>query len=222
MFSDFFLQCDFIEWPFRFFRSRNMPKDRLHGCMCAFLFILWPTGGGIQLRHSLASLYSISAFWDSCESLARRFHNQNSTQPTGSNLAQKAELACKMTTENVSLNASFGNQTLHEQFGQLRHLSIMGYAILMSVSGVENITILFLLSVRRPMSRITLLLISLTVSDLLVTFLTMPLEIAWAYTVQWLAEDWVCKVMMVGRIFGLYSSSFNLVAISIDRFCIIL
>ncbi|XP_055333879.1 gonadotropin-releasing hormone receptor-like [Paramacrobiotus metropolitanus] len=109
------------------------------------------------------------------------------------------------------------------RFNEGHRVQMIGYGILMSISSLFNLTVFFLLCQRpRPMSRTTILLISLTVSDLLVTFLTMPLEIAWAYTVQWLASEGVCKVMMMARIFGLYSSSFNLVAISIDRFCIIM
>ncbi|GBP57200.1 Gonadotropin-releasing hormone II receptor [Eumeta japonica] len=50
-----------------------------------------------------------------------------------------------------------------------------------------------------------------------VTFLMMPLEIAWAATVQWLAGDLVCRIMMFTRTFGLYLSSFVLICIAIDR-----
>ncbi|OQV25562.1 putative Gonadotropin-releasing hormone II receptor [Hypsibius exemplaris] len=126
--------------------------------------------------------------------------------------------------ENFSNNVTTTATTLPPDmlFNEGHRVQIVGYSILMTISAMENIFVLTLLCLRRPMSRMNKLLISLTVSDLLVTFLTMPLEIAWSYTVKWLADDSVCKLMMVGRIFGLYSSSFNLVAISIDRFCIIM
>lgn len=45
----------------------------------------------------------------------------------------------------------------------------------------------------------------------------MPLEIAWAGTVQWLAGDLMCRLMMFTRTFGLYLSSFVLICIAIDR-----
>lgn len=54
-------------------------------------------------------------------------------------------------------------------------------------------------------------------SSFQVTFLLMPLEIGWAYTVQWLAGDIACRFMMFFRTFGLYLSSFVLVCISVDR-----
>lgn len=50
-----------------------------------------------------------------------------------------------------------------------------------------------------------------------VTFLLMPLEIGWAFTVQWTAGDAMCRIMMFFRTFGLYLSSFILVCISVDR-----
>lgn len=46
----------------------------------------------------------------------------------------------------------------------------------------------------------------------------MPLEIAWAATVQWLAGDVMCRVMMFTRTFGLYLSSYVLICIAIDRY----
>ena len=50
-----------------------------------------------------------------------------------------------------------------------------------------------------------------------VTCILMPIEIGWAATVQWLAGDFLCRVLLVLRVFGLYLSNFILVCISIDR-----
>ena len=50
-----------------------------------------------------------------------------------------------------------------------------------------------------------------------VTFLMMPLEIAWAATVMWLAGDALCRILSFFRIFGLFLSSNILICISIDR-----
>lgn len=51
-----------------------------------------------------------------------------------------------------------------------------------------------------------------------VTFLMMPLEIAWAATVSWEAGDAMCRIMAFFRTFGLYLSSFIIICISIDRY----
>jgi gonadotropin-releasing hormone receptor len=46
----------------------------------------------------------------------------------------------------------------------------------------------------------------------------MPLEIAWAATVMWLAGDVLCRILSFFRIFGLFLSSNILICISIDRY----
>jgi len=55
-----------------------------------------------------------------------------------------------------------------------------------------------------------------------VTFIHMPLEIAWAYTDSWLAGDIICKLMLSLRTFGFYLSSSVLITITIDRYYVIL
>lgn len=57
----------------------------------------------------------------------------------------------------------------------------------MVLSAIGNIKVLVLLirkRIRAP-SRIDAMLINLAIADLLVTFLLMPLEISWNYTVDW-------------------------------------
>lgn len=103
------------------------------------------------------------------------------------------------------------------------------YSVLMVISSVCNFTVLKFLIERRVKSpsRIDAMLIHLALADLLVTFLMMPMEIGWAFTVQWLAGDLMCRLMSFFRTFGLYLSSFVLVCISMDRceklqFCFLL
>lgn len=89
----------------------------------------------------------------------------------------------------------------------------------MVVSTIGNATVLKLLIQRRikSPSRMDLMLIHLALADLLVTLILMPLELGWAYTVQWRAGDLMCRLMAFFRVFGLYLSGFVLVCISIDR-----
>lgn len=84
---------------------------------------------------------------------------------------------------------------------------------------MSNITVLVMLIKRRlkRSSRIDTMLTHLTIADLLVTFLMMPLELAWSVTVSWQAGDAMCRIMSFARVFGLYLSSFVLVCISVDR-----
>ncbi|CAH1121891.1 unnamed protein product [Ceutorhynchus assimilis] len=113
---------------------------------------------------------------------------------------------------------------INMQFNDGHRLSITVYSVLMVFSAIANITVLVLLIKRRRQqpSRINTMLMHLAIADLLVTFLMMPLEIAWAFTVQWLAGDVMCRIMSFFRIFGLYLSSFILCCISIDRYYAVL
>ncbi|XP_058454972.1 adipokinetic hormone/corazonin-related peptide receptor variant I-like isoform X3 [Malaya genurostris] len=110
------------------------------------------------------------------------------------------------------------------QFNAGHQLQIVLYSVLMIVSAIGNITVLTLLIKRRlkTHSRIDMMLTHLAIADLLVTFLMMPLEIAWAYTVRWMAGDIMCRLMAFCRTFGLYLSSFVLVCISVDRYYAVL
>ncbi|KAF6216586.1 hypothetical protein GE061_000929 [Apolygus lucorum] len=101
---------------------------------------------------------------------------------------------------------------------------IIFYSILFVISAVGNITVLVLLLRQKAKnrSRINFMLVHLTTADLLVTFILMPLEIAWAATVSWWAGDIACRVMQFFRTFGLYQSSFVLVCIAIDRYIAVL
>ncbi|KAJ1530411.1 hypothetical protein ONE63_005319 [Megalurothrips usitatus] len=103
-------------------------------------------------------------------------------------------------------------------------VAIIFYPILMVISAVGNITVFVILLRRRKKgrSRINSMLMHLSIADLLVTFLMMPLETAWNYTVVWHGGDVLCRIMSFNRIFGLYLSSFVLVCISVDRYFAVL
>ncbi|KAJ0174270.1 hypothetical protein K1T71_010416 [Dendrolimus kikuchii] len=123
------------------------------------------------------------------------------------------------------LNASNDELPLDMRFNHGHVVSMMVYSILMIISATGNLTVLSQLLRRRRTGRATrldLLLMHLAVADLMVTFLMMPLEIAWAGTVQWLAGDLMCRAMMFTRTFGLYLSSFVLICIAVDRYNAIL
>ncbi|XP_035783587.1 gonadotropin-releasing hormone receptor-like isoform X1 [Anopheles albimanus] len=126
----------------------------------------------------------------------------------------------------------YANQSVEEpdgmpidmRFNSGHILSIMVYSTLMVFSATGNIKVLSILAQRkvRATSRINIMLAHLAIADLLVTFLMMPLEIGWAYTVMWNAGDLMCRVMAFFRTFGLYLSSFILICISVDRYFAVL
>ncbi|XP_046399245.1 adipokinetic hormone/corazonin-related peptide receptor variant I-like [Ischnura elegans] len=138
------------------------------------------------------------------------------------------------------LNMSSGNATVQDNYTDevpkqeelpedMRYnaghtVSIVTYSILLVVSAVGNISVLCILLRRRrgARSRINTMLLHLAIADLLVTFILMPLEIAWAATVSWRAGDAACRIMAFFRTFGLFLSGFVLACISIDRYFAVL
>ncbi|CAF88569.1 unnamed protein product, partial [Tetraodon nigroviridis] len=66
-------------------------------------------------------------------------------------------------------------------------------------------------------SRVHLLIVHLSVADLLVTFVVMPVDAAWNLTVQWLAGDLACRILMFLKLQAMYSCAFVTVVISLDR-----
>ncbi|XP_014205230.1 gonadotropin-releasing hormone II receptor isoform X2 [Copidosoma floridanum] len=125
------------------------------------------------------------------------------------------------TCEPIPVNSDSEDLPIDMRFNEGHVVSIVFYSILMVISAIGNTTVLTLLLRRnnnRPRTRINKMLIHLAIADLLVTFLMMPLDIFWAFTVQWKAGDTMCRLMAFFRMFGLYLSSFILVCISVDRY----
>ncbi|ODM93261.1 Gonadotropin-releasing hormone II receptor [Orchesella cincta] len=124
---------------------------------------------------------------------------------------------------NLSIfeNSSERRLPIDMRFNNGHLLSVILYPILMTLSAIGNIavfSVILRLRLKGKLNRIHLLVLHLTIADLLVTFLMMPLEIGWNYTVSWDAGDGLCRIMSFFRIFGLYLSSFLLMCISIDRY----
>uniref|UniRef100_A0A667ZD24 Type II GnRH receptor n=1 Tax=Myripristis murdjan TaxID=586833 RepID=A0A667ZD24_9TELE len=66
-------------------------------------------------------------------------------------------------------------------------------------------------------SHVRVLIINLTVADLLMTFIVMPVDAVWNITVQWLAGDFACRLLMFLKLQAMYSCAFVTVVISLDR-----
>ena len=137
----------------------------------------------------------------------------------------------------------FSNFSLPEDmvFGFPQILSIITYSILFIIGVSLNATSLYKLMeeriFNRRRTRMTLLLIHLSVADLMVVKLAqhnfpdllfqvilfqIPLEISWNITVSWMADDITCRIMMFLRILGFYLSGFIMMVISLDRLSAIL
>lgn len=66
-------------------------------------------------------------------------------------------------------------------------------------------------------SHVRMLIVNLTAADLLVTFVVMPVDAVWNITVQWLAGDFACRLLMFLKLQAMYSCAFVTVVISLDR-----
>lgn len=98
-------------------------------------------------------------------------------------------------------------------------VSIAAYSCLLFVAALGNLIVFItLFRNRHRKSRVNMFIMHLAMADMEVTFIMMPIEISWHSTVQWLAGEVSCRVLMFFRAFGFYLSSYILVAISLDRY----
>ncbi|XP_054715565.1 gonadotropin-releasing hormone receptor-like [Uloborus diversus] len=88
------------------------------------------------------------------------------------------------------------------------------------VSLIGNIAVLITIrrNHRKSQSTIYLLIGVLAIADLSVTTFCVVVDAIWAYTVQWMANDAVCKMVKFLQMFSLYFSTFLLVVIGYDRY----
>ncbi|XP_067873730.1 gonadotropin-releasing hormone II receptor-like [Heterodontus francisci] len=90
------------------------------------------------------------------------------------------------------------------------------------LSVFSNTAVLLNVIKKRRNSHIRILILSLTVADLMVTVLVMPLDAVWNITIQWYAGDMACKALNFLKLFAMYASALVLVVISMDRHSAIL
>ena len=96
---------------------------------------------------------------------------------------------------------------------------IIIYSTMFVISAVGNLTVFItLFRNRHRKSRVNLMIMHLAAADLVITFFTLPIEIGWRITTQWIAGNLACKLFLFLRAFGLYLSSMVLVCISLDRY----
>lgn len=121
------------------------------------------------------------------------------------------DTSCKNgTSEMLPMDLVFTDENM---------VSIVAYTCMFIVAACGNLTVFITLFRNRNIkSRVNQFIFHLSIADLIVTFIMLPLEIIWNITVAWRAGDPACRVLMFFRILGLYLSSFILVTISLDRY----
>ncbi|XP_026150088.1 putative gonadotropin-releasing hormone II receptor [Mastacembelus armatus] len=144
-------------------------------------------------------------------------------------LSDSAEPACFLMANHqpnasynctiLSSNWSAGGEALQlPTFTIAAKVRVIITFILCGISAFCNLAVLW--GVQRNgkrKSHVMVLIINLTVADLLVTFIVMPVDAVWNITVQWLAGDLACRLLMFLKLQAMYSCAFVTVVISLDR-----
>ncbi|CAJ1049024.1 putative gonadotropin-releasing hormone II receptor [Xyrichtys novacula] len=143
-----------------------------------------------------------------CDSAALMYHLTTDHKPN--------------TSCNISLplaNRTVGGGALQlPTFTMAAKVRVVITCILCCVSAFCNLAVLWAAhSDRKRKSHVRVLIINLTVADLLVTFIVMPVDAVWNITVQWLAGDFACRFLMFLKLQAMYSCAFVTVVISLDR-----
>lgn len=119
---------------------------------------------------------------------------------------------------NVSSNwTSADGGPLLPTFSTAAKVRVIVTFILCGISTFCNSAVLWAASGHKRQSHVRVLIINLTVADLLVTFIVMPVDAVWNITVQWLAGDLACRFLMFLKLQAMYSCAFVTVVISLDR-----
>ena len=118
------------------------------------------------------------------------------------------------------LTASTNTTTIPREmvFSDDNYVSVVAYSLLFTVAAMGNLTLFITLCRTQRQSRVNIFILHLCIADMIVTFIMMPMEIAWHLTVAWRAGDVGCRIFMFFRTFGFYLSSFVLIAICLDRY----
>ncbi|KAK2894771.1 hypothetical protein QQF64_012285 [Cirrhinus molitorella] len=147
----------------------------------------------------------------------------NDSSPTSENImfhqltADALNGSCDYTLPTC--NNSTGEAALQlPTFSMAAKVRVIITFTLCAVSAVCNLSVLWAASTNnKRKSHVRILIMNLTVADLLVTFIVMPVDAAWNITVQWLAGDLACRLLMFLKLVAMYSCAFVTVVISLDR-----
>ncbi|XP_041376293.1 gonadotropin-releasing hormone II receptor-like [Gigantopelta aegis] len=147
------------------------------------------------------------------DSLKLSYNTSNSTVMCSRNISGKNLTnltACGSVDSGIPREMVFNDDSL---------ISVVAYSCLFVIAACGNLTVFITLFRNRNIkSRVNLFILHLSIADLIVTFLMLPLETVWHVTVAWKAGDTACRILMFFRAFGFYLSSFILVTISLDRY----
>jgi gonadotropin-releasing hormone receptor len=109
----------------------------------------------------------------------------------------------------------------HMKLTQTGVISIVLYSILFVLSSFFNLTMIVLLyrevKMSKKKSNLSSYMIHLNIANLIITFITIPIEIGWKSTVHWRAGNVGCKFFQFLRPIGIYLASFIIIGLCVDR-----
>ena len=134
--------------------------------------------------------------------------HKHSTNATCLNSSSQPQCSLPPDTHEIPRALTFNDDSL---------MSVLAYSVLFLVAATGNLTVFVTLCRHRRKSRVNWFIMHLAIADMIVTFVMMPLEVAWHLTVSWRAGDAACRIAMFCRVFGFYLSSFILIVLCLDR-----
>ena len=154
------------------------------------------------------------------DTTADAFENEQIDQILSSHDLELFQTLMNLNLSSINHTTAGAKGSPHEiSFSSDNLVSIIAYSCLFVIAAVGNLTVFItLFRTRRRKSRVNCFIMHLSIADLIVTFIMLPLETAWHIVVAWRAGDFACRFLMFCRAFGFYLSSFILVAISLDRY----
>lgn len=122
----------------------------------------------------------------------------------------------------IVTNSTCAARLMPANFELNRFYFISIYFLLLTVGAVENFSALCTLLQHRYRNRgAKVLLISLTIANLIMALILIPIEIVWRITYVWPTGPLGCKILQFFRALGHYATSWMLVVISIDRYLVL-
>ncbi|XP_061669373.1 putative gonadotropin-releasing hormone II receptor [Syngnathoides biaculeatus] len=131
--------------------------------------------------------------------------------------ASMLQVSAELQPGNASCNVSSPCLEL-PTFTTAAKVRVIVTFILCGVSAFCNLAVLrAAYTDRKRKSHVRVLIVNLTLADLLATFVVMPVDAVWNITVQWVAGDLTCRLLMFLKLLAMYSGAFVTVVISLDR-----
>ena len=161
--------------------------------------------------------------------MATHLFNTNKTSMINSSLFNYTQVGWYVAVTDETSTIPSDSEMVEEvveipstlRFNEDELMSVLAYSILFVIAATGNLTVFLTLVKHRKKSRVNWFIMHLAIADMIVTFVMMPLEVAWHLTVSWRAGDAACRIFMFLRVFGFYLSSSILIVICLDRYVLI-